>query len=209
MISLGFYERVTNSHVYFLKGPLSQWWPSEFMATSAISSVVAMADPDKIRKSYPEIFTYKNCEQYMMHNKAMIMGDFESHVKILAESNPKAVKELGRNIRNFNQQLWDKLKILVVAQGNYQKFLQNKELYSYLMSTSRRTLVEASPYDNIWGVGISQESDRILSEGNWTGKNLLGKCLMDVRDRYKSKEYMEEMLTCIKEAKIIYAESKS
>jgi hypothetical protein len=192
-MKIGEYERVTDTHVYFLKGPLSQWWPSEFVTQSTVASMVGRTDGTT--------FKYANCEQYMMHNKAMIMGDFETSVKILAEKSPKIVKELGRKVRGFDQEMWDRICTYVVIEGNCSKFYQDRRLLEYLISTGNKTLVEASPYDNIWGVGISQESDRILDEKNWTGRNYLGKSLMVVRDSYDTDRYKEGKANAIKELK--------
>lgn len=192
-MKLGEYERVTNTHVYFLKGPLSQWWPSEFNAMSAISQMNG--------RLIGTHFRYANCEQYMMHNKAMIMGDFESHVRILAEKNPRAVKDMGRKIKGFDQEMWDRMCTFVVIEGNYCKFTQNSSLGEYLSETGTRTLVEASPYDTIWGVGIGQESDRILNESNWIGKNYLGKALMMVRDSYHSEDYKQKKAKLLEDLK--------
>lgn len=152
--------RITDTHVYFWGGPFSQWYMSDFKSLGR---------------------EYCCAEQYMMEKKALIFNDLETRQKIMDSKDPKEIKALGRQIKNFDPKIWDKIKLTIVINGNYAKFSCNKELWKLINETGDKILVEASPYDKIWGVGLAEEDDRILDESNWQGENLLGKALMTAR----------------------------
>lgn len=173
MSILGDKERVTKTHVYFVGGPLSQWYGSPFYANHFLCEMMHYTG---------KIYKYVSCEQYMMHNKAILFQDVESSEKIMATSDPKTLKALGRNVKNFNEELWNKLKFHIVVIGNIHKFNQNEHLSDFIESTENRTLVEAAWYDAVWGIGLAPHDDRVLDESNWKGENLLGKALMVARD---------------------------
>lgn len=140
---------------------MSQWYPSEFVIDSKM---------------------YYNCEQYMMAEKAKLFNDIISFDRILAERDPRDIKALGRKIKNFNSELWDAEKYNIVVRGNLAKFKQEPVLGDYLESTGNKILVEASPYDKVWGVGLRANDPLILNEATWKGENLLGKAIMEVRN---------------------------
>ena len=156
---LGEFERVTETHVYFWHGPFSQWSLSPFTENS---------------------FNFCNCEQYMMARKAVAFNDPVTFDKIMKEYNPKIIKDLGQQVGNFNQIEWDVIKYGIVKEGNRAKFTQNEKFRKLLQEVNGRTLVEASPYDRIWGVGLKQDDDRILDESKWLGENLLGKAITEI-----------------------------
>lgn len=149
------------SKSYVGKECMSQWYPSTFKVDG---------------------WEYDNCEQFMMAKKAELFNDTESFKRILATSNPRKVKELGRAVKNFDANIWDANKFDIVVKGNYEKFVQNSDLKKYLLSTNDDILVEASPYDKVWGVGLRASDPLILNESTWKGENLLGKALMEVRN---------------------------
>ena len=144
-------------------GEFSQWHPCEF------------EDEDGWR--------YNCAEQYMMAQKARLFGDDDAFHKIMGLTSPKAIKDMGRKIRNFDQETWDKYKFDIVVKGNFLKFAQNKPLLERLVLTGGRTIAEASPVDCIWGIGMSVRDDGLLNQENWRGENLLGKALMEVRSQ--------------------------
>ena len=125
---------------------------------------------------------YSSTEQYMMAEKARLFLDNENLELILSNNNPKVIKELGKSVSNFNEDIWNKNKYSVVLYGNYLKFSQNTELGNYLKNTEGLVIVEASPLDNIWGIGMKKDEIGIENPINWKGKNLLGFALMEVRD---------------------------
>ena len=143
------------------KSCLSQWWMEDFWAIDS---------------------TYLCMEQYMMANKALLFGDEEIKKKIIECNEPQQIKELGRKVQGFDQDIWDRFKYSIVLNGNWLKFSQNRDLREYLISTGDSILVEASPYDNIWGIGFSEDSPKAMNPFKWRGKNLLGFALMEVRD---------------------------
>jgi len=125
---------------------------------------------------------YLSAEHWMMAEKAKTFGDLEILPEILLAENPKIVKDLGRKIKNFDENIWDKFKYESVKNGNFHKFNQNAELKKYLLSTENKVLVEASPYDKVWGIGLEKENPNSLKPQNWNGENLLGFALMEVRN---------------------------
>lgn len=129
--------------------------------------------------------TYHTTEQYMMAQKALLFGDNEVYAQIMAAEEPKEYKALGRKVKNFDSQLWNREKYNIVVAGNMAKFSQNPELLEFLMGTGDSVLVEGSPYDDIWGVKLGLDDDRIQNPNEWQGENLLGFALMEVRDRLR------------------------
>jgi len=121
-------------------------------------------------------------EQYMMAEKARIFGDEEILEEILKNKNPKQIKALGRKVRNFDEEVWKKKRYSIILNGNYAKFIQNKELRRFLVETKNRVLVEASPYDKIWGIGMAADDENVENPLQWKGQNLLGFALMEVRE---------------------------
>jgi len=126
--------------------------------------------------------TFKTAEHYMMYHKAILFGDIEVANKILNCDSPKTAKDLGRVVKDYSEIIWNEHKFDIVVNGNYFKFAQNKELFKFLMETGDKILVEASPYDKIWGIGMKEDNPLIKNPENWQGENLLGFALMEVRD---------------------------
>ncbi len=161
-------ERRTETHVYFVGGPFSQWWASDFIASPF--------------PGYPE--EKFNCaEQYMMAAKALLFHDGEVYEAIMRETNPKEHKALGRKIRNFDPEIWNLCARELVGRGNLAKFSQDSELCSYLLSTESMILVEGAHYDPVWGVKLAYDDPAIEDSNNWRGTNWLGETLMKVRQK--------------------------
>ena len=128
-----------------------------------------------------------NCgEQYMMHQKALLMDDEETARKIMLYSNPKRQKELGREIKNFNSKLWDKYKYEIMLKGLTEKFNQNEPLKRDLMASEADLFVEASPFDKIWGIGLDERTAHETPQSEWPGENLLGKIITEIRNNFKN-----------------------
>lgn len=140
---------------------LSQWWPAQFQEDGVL---------------------YRTAEHYMMIQKAKLFDDQEILLKMLQKDSPKDVKDLGRQIRNFDPETWDKHKYRIVKQGNYLKFTQNEELKQFLIQTGTKVMVEASPVDPVWGIGLAEDAPNARNPKEWRGENLLGFALMEVRD---------------------------
>ena len=143
------------------KSCFSQWWVSDFRINE---------------------ITYKSAEQYMMAEKARLFHDDETLKKIIECKSPAAAKALGRQVKNFNQVIWETNRFEIVKTANYYKFNQNKKLKDFLLHTKKRILVEASPVDPIWGIGMAQDHNNASNPKKWRGLNLLGFALMEVRD---------------------------
>jgi len=138
---------------------------------------------------YPSPFTkdgirFENTEQYMMYRKALLMGDDDMAAKILKTPDPKTVKSLGRKVKNWDEEKWVAHREDIMYDGCLAKFSEPKNLKirNLLLSTSGKHLVEASPYDNIWGIGLCATDERAKDPSQWKGLNLLGKTLDRVRD---------------------------
>lgn len=139
---------------------------------------------------YPEIFYNENKirfitnEHYMMYKKALLFNDKDKANEILLLNNPIDVKKKGREIKNFDENVWDLNKEKIVYEGCYLKFSQNENIKKLLLETEEKIIAEASPYDKIWGIGL-RESD--AKKGvNWNGQNLLGNILMKVRNKIRN-----------------------
>lgn len=120
-------------------------------------------------------------EQYMMYRKAILFGDVAIAEQILQTPNdPLACKRLGRRVQRFNVRVWEQHKTQIMKAGLYFKFSQDEKLMNALLDTSDYVLAEASPTDTIWGTGVDMDQSRFVHR--WKGENLLGMCLMEVRD---------------------------
>lgn len=141
-------------------GCLSQWWPARFEVDG---------------------LSFATAEHYMMWRKAVLFGDDEAAAKILDASHPHQAKTVGRQVRGFEQQVWEEQRYDIVVTGNLAKFGQHDELRAYLLDTGDRVLVEASPVDRVWGIGLAANDPRAGDPGQWRGLNLLGFALAEVR----------------------------
>lgn len=135
--------------------------------------------------------SYNSAEQYMMAQKALLFNDIKTYDKIMSLSNPHKIKALGRLVKNFDQEMWDKHKEDIVFKGNLLKFSQNKKLCKQLLATGDKEIVEASPTDTIWGIGLAETDPAIYNKDNWKGTNLLGKAIMKVRDVLKDTKLVQ------------------
>ena len=157
--------KITDNYIFFWKESFSQWHMKPFSDNAG------------------NIF---NCaEQYMMFHKAMLFGDKETANKIMLAEHPSNHKKLGRLVKNYDQKVWDSHKRKIVYNGNWLKFTQNPKLLAQLLETEDKILVEASPYDPIWGIGLDENAIGIEDNNNWKGENLLGYVITDVRDNIK------------------------
>uniref|UniRef100_A0A7S0MLR9 NADAR domain-containing protein n=1 Tax=Cryptomonas curvata TaxID=233186 RepID=A0A7S0MLR9_9CRYP len=154
--------------VLFYGGWLSQFYPVSFKDASGQA--------------------YNCCEQYMMSNKAKHFGDEEARRKIMMASKPQVHKSIGRTVRNFNADEWDKVCDEIVFHGNFLKFSQNKELRSKLLGTGEKLIAEASPTDRIWGIGLAAADPLAHNVATWEGQNRLGKAIMRVRELLRDSE---------------------
>lgn len=127
--------------------------------------------------------TFSSMEQYMMYMKAMLFKDTEIAQEILKTSNVAEIKTLGRKVKNFNDKEWNKHKEEIITNGLYAKFSQNDTLKNKLLATGQAVLAECAVNDRIWGIGLSMKDNNRLNIKSWRGQNLLGKCLMTVREK--------------------------
>lgn len=147
--------------IFFWNGPFSQWHPCDFTVGE----------------------TRYNCaEQFMMHAKALLFGDHATANKVLESKSPRSQKELGRKVQGFNGAIWTMFREGIVFTANYAKFGQNPDLLDTLLKTRGTTLVEASPKDQVWGIGLAEDDPRALDRAQWLGSNLLGEALVRVRE---------------------------
>ncbi|RKN30587.1 NADAR family protein [Micromonospora musae] len=142
-------------------GCLSQWWPAPF------------GDGDR---------TFATAEHWMMWQKARLFGDEETAEHILTATHPHRAKSLGRQVRGFVEARWEAARYDIVVAGSVAKFGQHPRLREFLLGTGDRVLVEASPMDRVWGIGLAARDPRADDPGAWRGANLLGFALMDARD---------------------------
>ena len=143
---------------------LSQWWEQSFFVDEK---------------------EYKTAEHWMMAEKAKLFNDMEIFEKILLAKSPGEAKALGRKVRKFNNKIWEANRSEIVKQGNLHKFSQHEDLKTFLLNTGERVLVESSPVDFIWGIGLAKDAEGIENPHNWRGPNLLGFVLVEVRDELR------------------------
>ena len=117
-----------------------------------------------------------------MAEKAKLFGDNGSAKRIVAAGNPGEAKKLGREVKGFEENRWFQHRFEIVVKGNLAKFSQNSELMEFLLNTGNRVLVEASPADKVWGIGLASHDPLAKNPNFWKGLNLLGFALMEVRD---------------------------
>lgn len=129
---------------------------------------------------------YCCAEQFMMAQKARLFGDVATRNKILATQDPRVHKRLGQQVTPFDQQTWDAQRLAIVIAGNVAKFSQNPEMLQQLLQTGDKTLVEASPLDRIWGIGLRADHPDATDPKKWRGQNLLGRALMEVREQLRA-----------------------
>ena len=141
-------------------GYLSQWYSSTFVVDGV---------------------TYSCAEQAMMAAKASTFHDQKILEKIMATKSPKMMKTLGKKISGFSDAVWNRVKYNIVVKNNLAKFSQNPDLLKMLLSTGDNLLAELSPFDKVWGVGTKSKNQKL-----WKGENLLGKAIMEVRNRLQA-----------------------
>lgn len=146
---------------------LSQWWTCRFQVDGQV---------------------YTCAEQYMMAEKARMFGDQEMLERIMGAAHPKEMKAYGRAVQGFDKATWDKACYEVVKRGNTAKFSQDPALWAFLKGTRGRILVEASPRDRIWGIGMGRDAPDASDPLKWQGTNLLGFALTQVRDELLKRE---------------------
>ncbi|MDR7314697.1 NADAR family protein [Brevibacillus nitrificans] len=132
--------------------------------------------------------TFNCAEQAMMYGKAVLFHDREIAEKVLKTAEPREQKQLGRLVNNFDDKIWKEKSKHIVYAANKAKFTQNQELLKALFRTAGTTLVEANPYDKIWGIGLAEEDSRARDRKQWMGSNLLGESLTEPREELMSKQ---------------------
>ena len=140
--------------------PFSQWHPSVFIIDD---------------------IAFNCAEQWMMYSKAWLFGDDASAKAILAATDPKVQKQLGRDVVGYVEAMWVEVRERIVKAGNRAKFTQNPDMLQALLDTAGTVLVEASPYDVVWGIGFRKSDPLAQDPRNWRGLNLLGKVLTELR----------------------------
>lgn len=141
-------------------GCLSQWWPAPFTVDGR---------------------TYATAEHWMMWHKATLFGDDQVAERVLDAAHPHRAKALGRQVRGFDEATWAARRHDIVVAGSVAKFGQHEELGRFLLGTGERVLVEASPVDRVWGIGLAADDPRAADPARWRGANLLGFALMEAR----------------------------
>lgn len=143
---------------------LSQWWPSPFEVDGV---------------------TYATAEHWMMAGKARLFGDPEAERRVLAAEHPAEAKKAGRLVRGFDEAIWERERFGLVVEGSVHKFAAQGALREFLLNTGDRVLVEASPVDRVWGIGLAADDEAAQDPERWRGPNLLGFALMEARERLR------------------------
>lgn len=128
---------------------------------------------------------YETAEHFMMAGKARLFRDDEMLAQILASRTPAEAKALGRSVRDYDDVAWGRARWQIVVEGNVGKFGAHDDLRAFLLGTGERVLVEASPRDRIWGIGMGASNPDAQHPARWRGQNLLGFALMEARARLR------------------------
>lgn len=163
----------SKNFVFFWGGTYSQWCPSPFTIDG---------------------IEYNCTEQYMMAKKALMFNDLEAYEKIMSSKDPSYQKAQGRKVKNFNKEIWEKYCRKIVYDANYAKFTQNSDMKEELLATGNKEIVEASPEDPIWGIGLKASDPRAWDKSTWEGTNWLGIAIMQVRTKLVSGVLEEEII---------------
>ncbi|MEV5882978.1 NADAR family protein [Streptomyces sp. NPDC052020] len=146
-------------------GCLSQWWPSPFTVDGV---------------------EYATAEHWMMAGKARLFADPEAEERVLAADHPAEAKKAGR-VRGFDEAVWERERFGIVVEGSVHKFAAHAEPRAFLLGTGERVLVEASPVDRVWGIGLAADDEAAADPERWRGLNLLGFALMEARARLRAR----------------------
>ncbi|MEU6090144.1 NADAR family protein [Streptomyces sp. NPDC047085] len=141
---------------------LSQWWPSPFVVDGV---------------------EYATAEHWMMAGKARLFEDAEAERRVLDAGHPAEAKKAGRLVRGFDEAIWERERFGIVVEGSVHKFSSDDGLRAFLLGTGDRVLVEASPVDRVWGIGLAADDEAASDPERWKGPNLLGFALMEARAR--------------------------
>ncbi|WP_156726871.1 NADAR family protein [Streptomyces apocyni] len=144
---------------------LSQWWVAPFTVDG---------------------IEYPTAEHWMMAAKARLFGDARAERQALEASGPAVAKKAGRLVAGFDEAVWERERFAIVVEGNVHKFAAHQELREFLLGTGERVLVEASPLDRVWGIGLARDDERADDPARWRGLNLLGFALMEARERLRA-----------------------
>lgn len=143
---------------------LSQWWPAPFTVDGV---------------------EYATAEHWMMAGKARLFEDAAAERAVLAAAHPAEAKKAGRLVRGFDEAIWERERFRIVVEGSVHKFGAHPELRGFLLGTGDRVLVEASPVDRVWGIGLAADDEAAADPERWRGPNLLGFALMEARERLR------------------------
>ncbi|MFI9614255.1 NADAR family protein [Streptomyces sp. NPDC052023] len=144
---------------------LSQWWPAPFTVDGV---------------------EYATAEHWMMARKARLFADAEGERRVLTSGHPAEAKKAGRLVRGFDGAVWERERFKIVAEGSFHKFAADAGLREFLLGTGMRVLVEASPVDPVWGIGLPANDAAASDPERWRGLNLLGFALMEARERLRA-----------------------
>jgi len=181
---------IKNNILFFTKSCLSQWYgaykgqahkldiPPLFFYNS---NLIWWQDITLIHKP----ISFNCCEQAMMFCKALLFKDKEIALKILEENNPRYQKDLGRQVKNYDDSTWNERRFAAIKTINKFKFRDNPDLKEFLLSTGNLILAEAAPWDKIWGIGLGPNDPLAHDVTTWQGQNLLGRVLMAVREELR------------------------
>lgn len=199
------YETKNNILAFYI-GPLSQWYKREFsIEWDAMPPLLLKAVPFESPNTKFEEYSARCCdfhyefeyqedskskaifntaEQAMMFGKAIMFGDFRIAHEILVNSSPKIQKDLGRQVKNYDDVVWSKHRLDWVTFVNHHKFKQNEDLKNFLVDTCKNYIMcESSPIDRVWGIGFTEKDEQTYDIQQWNGQNLLGRALMRVREQ--------------------------
>ena len=173
---MGFYEQESETHIYFYRGAFSNF------ATCRNGCAIEING---------SVISFKTSEHALMALKAVEFGDTVALKRIIEAKYPGDARRIGRHIKGYNNDTWSRVRYDRMKQCLVAKYTQNEYYKNELLKTGDKVLVDASPTDKIWGVGVGIGDRALYSESTWNGQNLLGRCLMEVRSEIAKCNYDE------------------
>lgn len=128
---------------------------------------------------------FPTSEHAFMYGKALQFKDLDIAKQLETAKTPKDAKRLGRKVKGYDDEVWSDVRYEIMKEVCLSKYTRSPYHKRQLLNTGTKELVEASPYDKVWGIGMSKDDNGVEDRRNWKGENLLGKVLMEVREEIK------------------------
>jgi ribA/ribD-fused uncharacterized protein len=124
--------------------------------------------------------TYVCNEQYFQQAKALMFNDINTATKIMEQTDPLKMSQLGKTVKGFDKTVWAKQAPQVLYRVNSAKYEQNEVAQQALLNTGKKKIGEGSPHPT-FGTGVHIFSKTALDQTTWSGENVMGQILEKIR----------------------------